>query len=83
MVPGEPVAVNLEGDRTYLRRIAIPETAQKQLAEVLPFELESELPFELEGAVYDTRCCVASPTTPMFRCSRWSRRPKTCVSASS
>jgi general secretion pathway protein L len=50
---GESVAVNLEGERTFARRVEIPETAQRQLAEVLPFELEAELPFELSEAVYD------------------------------
>jgi general secretion pathway protein L len=51
--PGESVAVNLEGERTFIRRIEIPEAAQKQLSEVLPYELEAELPFELSEAVYD------------------------------
>src|SRR5258708_12733772 len=51
--PGESIAVNLEGERTFIRRIDIPAAAQKQLAEVLPYELESELPFELADAIYD------------------------------
>src|SRR4051812_47119576 len=51
--PGESIAVNLEGERTFMRRIDIPAAAQKQLTEVLPYELESELPFELADAVYD------------------------------
>jgi general secretion pathway protein L len=51
--PGESVAVNLEGERTFIRRIEIPAAAQKQLMEVLPYELESELPFEIADAVYD------------------------------
>ncbi len=50
---GEAVAVNLEGDRTFIRRVEIPATAQKQLEEVLPYELEAELPFELSEAVFD------------------------------
>src|SRR5882724_6128642 len=50
---GESVAVSLDGERTFIRRIEIPAAAQKQLAEVLPYELESELPFELSDAVYD------------------------------
>jgi general secretion pathway protein L len=52
-LPGESVAVNLEGEKTFIRRIEIPLAAQKQLAEVLPYELESELPFEISDAVYD------------------------------
>src|SRR6185436_8199013 len=51
--PGESVAVNLEGEKTFLRRIDVPAAAQKQLTEVLPYELEAELPFELSDAVYD------------------------------
>jgi len=51
--PGESVAVNLEGEKTFLRRIEVPAAAQKQLTEVLPYELEAELPFELSEAVYD------------------------------
>jgi general secretion pathway protein L len=51
--PGESVAVNLEGERTFIRRIEIPAAAAKQLTEVLPYELESELPFELADAIYD------------------------------
>ena len=51
--PGESLAINLEGEKTFLRRIDIPAAAQKQLTEVLPYELEAELPFELSEAVYD------------------------------
>src|SRR5215510_2977797 len=51
--PGESIAVNLEGERTFIRKIDIPVAAQKQLTEVLPYELESELPFELADAIYD------------------------------
>jgi general secretion pathway protein L len=51
--PGESVAVNLEGEKTFVRHIEVPAAAQRQLTEVLPYELESELPFELSDAVYD------------------------------
>lgn len=51
--PGESVAVNLEGEKTFVRRIDVPAAAQKQLTEVLPYELEAELPFELAEGVYD------------------------------
>jgi general secretion pathway protein L len=49
------VATSLPGTQTTLRTVRIPESAQRQLAEVLPFELESQLPFDLEGAVLDWR----------------------------
>src|SRR5450432_210923 len=67
--PGESVAVDLEGERTFLRRIEIPAAAQKQLMEVLPFELEAELPFELSEAVYDhavLRRSGEEETVPVF-----------------
>jgi general secretion pathway protein L len=51
--PGESIAVNLAGERTFVRKINIPPAAQRQLEEVLPFELEAELPFEISEAVYD------------------------------
>jgi general secretion pathway protein L len=51
--PGESIAVNLAGERTFVRRVGIPPAAQRQLEEVLPFELEAELPFEIAEAVYD------------------------------
>jgi general secretion pathway protein L len=51
--PGESVAVNLEGEKTFIRRIDVPAKAERQLTEVLPYELEAELPFELSDAVYD------------------------------
>jgi general secretion pathway protein L len=51
--PGEAIAINLDGERTFMRRLTIPAAAQKQLSEVLPYELEAELPFELAEGVYD------------------------------
>ena len=69
VAPGESVAVNLEGERTFVRRIEIPAAAQKQLLEVLPFELESDIPFELSEAVYDhavLRRSGADEVVPVF-----------------
>ncbi len=51
----ESVATNLEGDREFIRLLDLPPTAVKQLAEVLPFELEAQLPFELDQTVFDSR----------------------------
>jgi len=67
--PGESIAVNLDGSRTFVRRLTIPQAAQKQLVEVLPFELESELPFELSEGVYDYAVLRRSPgeeSVPVF-----------------
>jgi general secretion pathway protein L len=51
----DAVATQLPGALTTLRTVRIPEAAQRQLAEVLPFELEAQLPFDLSDAVLDWR----------------------------
>src|SRR5262249_12121071 len=69
VAPGESVAVGLEGERTFVRRIEIPSAAQKQLMEVLPFELEAELPFEMSEGIYDhavLRRSGETETVPVF-----------------
>lgn len=52
---GDALAISLEGQRGTVKVIGLPASAQKQIAEVLPFELESALPFDIEEAVYDYR----------------------------
>lgn len=57
---GEPQAVDatavaIDGSRAAIHRLVLPATAQKQLAEVLAYELEAQVPFDLEGAVFDWR----------------------------
>ena len=52
---GEPQAVDatavaIDGSRAAIHRLVLPATAQKQLAEVLAYELEAQVPFDLEGA---------------------------------
>ncbi len=49
------VATAIPGTEITLRTVRIPESAQRQLAEVLPFELESQLPFDLDDAILDYR----------------------------
>ncbi|HEY1692444.1 MAG TPA: pilus assembly protein PilM [Polyangiaceae bacterium] len=49
------VAVAIQGSRAAIHRLLLPSTAQKQLADVLAFELEAQIPFDLEGAVFDWR----------------------------
>lgn len=49
------VAVSLPGERVLTRRLTLPKTAQKQLAEVLPFEIEAQIPFDIAEAVFDAR----------------------------
>ena len=47
------VATALPGVLGSIHRLEIPASAQKQLAEVLPFELESQTPLEVSEAVID------------------------------
>jgi general secretion pathway protein L len=51
----DATAVAIEGARAAIHRLLLPATAQKQLGDVLAFELESQIPFELAGAVFDWR----------------------------
>ena len=48
-------AVAIPGSRAAIHRLLLPATAQKQLADVLAYELEAQIPFDLEGAVFDWR----------------------------
>jgi general secretion pathway protein L len=51
----DAMAVALDGERAALRVIELPASAERQLAEVLPFELEAQMPFEIDDAVFDYR----------------------------
>lgn len=52
---GDAVAVSMEGSRTTVKIVGLPQSAAKSVSEVLPFELESQLPFDLAEAVFDYR----------------------------
>jgi general secretion pathway protein L len=51
----DSIAVAIDGSRAAIHRLMLPATAQKQLADVLAYELEAQVPFDLEGAVFDWR----------------------------
>ena len=51
----DAVAVAIDGSRAAIHRLLLPATAQKQLADVLTYELEAQVPFDLAGAVFDWR----------------------------
>ncbi|MEO8877820.1 MAG: pilus assembly protein PilM, partial [Polyangiaceae bacterium] len=51
----DAIAVAIDGERAALRVIELPASAERQLAEVLPFELEAQMPFEIDDAVFDYR----------------------------
>ena len=63
---------------------SLPATAQKQLADVLAYELEAQIPFDLEGAVFDWRL-LEHDRRGRRSCPSWprSRASKTCARASS
>lgn len=50
---GESVAVAVDGDVAFIHRLRMPPTAMKQLAEVVPFELEAQVPIDIDDLVYD------------------------------
>lgn len=49
----DALAVSIDGDVSFVHRLSLPITAQKQLAEVVPFELEAQVPVDIESLVYD------------------------------
>ncbi|MBK7580927.1 MAG: pilus assembly protein PilM [Myxococcales bacterium] len=51
----ESVSVAMDGEQTFLHRLSLPSTAMKQLAEVIPFELEAQVPVDFDELVYDYR----------------------------
>ena len=48
-------AAALPGIQSTFKALALPASAQKQIAGVMPYELESLVPFDLEDAVFDYR----------------------------
>ncbi len=51
----ESVSVAMDGEQTFLHRLKLPSTAMKQLAEVIPFELEAQVPVDFDELVFDYR----------------------------
>lgn len=51
----EAMATAIDGDVAFVHRLTLPPTAAKQLAEVLPFEIEAQIPVDLAELVYDHR----------------------------
>ncbi len=62
-VTGAPdaVAVAVVGTRATGGTVAIPAAAIRQVAEVLPFELESHVPFDMSESVFDYRVLPRPP----------------------
>lgn len=65
----DSVAIALSGERSFYRRIELPAAAQKEIQNVLAFEIEATIPFELADAVFDYRILKREPgsdTLPIF-----------------
>ncbi len=63
-VTADAIATSVEGARGAFRHLTLPMSAQKQIAEVLPFELETLLPFDIVDAVWDYRTMTRTEETP-------------------
>src|SRR5690606_26117770 len=57
----ETIAIALAGERSFVHRIELPLTAQRQLDEVLPFELEAQVPIDLDELTFDHRTLPREP----------------------
>jgi general secretion pathway protein L len=55
MAAADGLAAGLDGSRAVVRTVKLPAGAQKQLADVLPFELEAQVPIEISESVFDYR----------------------------
>jgi general secretion pathway protein L len=49
------IAVAIEGVRSVVHTLTLPASVQKQLDEVLPFELEAALPVDMAESIFDYR----------------------------
>jgi len=54
-------AIALSGEKSFYRRLDLPAAAQKEIDNVLGFELEATVPFEMEDAVFDYRLLRRKP----------------------
>jgi general secretion pathway protein L len=70
----EGLCVAIDGELAFVHRITLPPTAAKQLAEVLPFEIESQVPVDLDELVYDYRLLARAnnqaPVTVLMAAAR-------------
>ena len=53
--PFDSASVAIEGYRAAVHTLSLPASAQKQLAEVLPFELEAAMPVDMAESIFDYR----------------------------
>jgi general secretion pathway protein L len=51
----DSLALAVDGQQAYVRRIQLPAAAAKRLAEIIPFEIEAQVPVDLGELLYDHR----------------------------
>lgn len=52
---GDSLAVAVDGQKAFIRRIVLPATAAKRLDEIVPFELEAQVPVDIDELLFDYR----------------------------
>ena len=57
---GDGVATTLEGTKVAVRTLEVPASAQRQLAEILPFEIEAVTPLDMSESVFDHRVMASA-----------------------
>jgi general secretion pathway protein L len=58
---GEHLAACVSGDQLFIRDIELPAAASKQLADVVPFEIEAQVPLDFDELCYDYRVIGPRP----------------------
>lgn len=53
LLHGEAVAACMNGTQVFVHRLSLPKTALRQLAEVLPYEIEALVPVDIDELTYD------------------------------
>jgi general secretion pathway protein L len=60
-VRADACAIALSGERSFYRKIDLPAAAQREIENVLAFELEANVPFEMDETVFDYRVLRPQP----------------------
>jgi general secretion pathway protein L len=72
---GEPFAVSIPGELSFIHRLKLPATALKQLEDVLPYEIEGQIPVDLSDLRYDYRVLRRNtPSEPVIVLAAAARR---------
>lgn len=58
---GDGLAASIEGARAAVRELGLPKAAERQLADVIPFEMEAVTPLDMSEHVFDFRIAGGGP----------------------